>query len=542
MNGLFSSVQSRLTVLVGGGIGILLLVASIAVFQLKTHLNEYHTLLATNVQYESEINELNLAFKVQVQEWKNVLLRGKDPEKYQRYWGQFSAIQKEIQTKGESLLSKLPNDDSKKLLQDFLRAHAGAYQKYEAGANAFKAADFDISVGDKAVTGIDREPSKMLSDCANFIHKRGSETNEAIDASSATVILWSELLVGGVGIAVIALVLFTLKNSFVTPLLAVISHVELLARGDFNTRLRLNQEGELGELNRNIDRMQDSLIEVIKAVKQSSSTLNQASQKISNTAHAISNDTSNSHHATDQVAAAINEMSSTVQEVSNNASGAAEAAQDADNHARKGMTIMDNTIVSIQQLSQEVDNVSTAMTQLETETGRIGGVLDVIKNVAEQTNLLALNAAIEAARAGEQGRGFAVVADEVRALAKRTQESTAEIQHIILAVQQGANNAMQAMKVSQTKTHSTREMAGQAGQAIGAITQAVARIHTMNTQIATAAKQQSYAADEINNNVLRVVDLVESAATNAQKSTQVATELDSVARDLERQIKHFNHS
>jgi methyl-accepting chemotaxis protein len=233
-------------------------------------------------------------------------------------------------------------------------------------------------------------------------------------------------------------------------------------------------------------------------------------------------------------------MSSTVQEVANNASGAADAAQDADNHARSGMTIMNNTISSIQQLSQEVDNVSNAMTQLETETARIGGVLDVIKNVAEQTNLLALNAAIEAARAGEQGRGFAVVADEVRALAKRTQESTAEIQHIIHAVQQGASKAMQAMKVSQDKTHSTSEMASQAGQAIGQITQAVARIHNMNTQIATAAEEQSYAAEEINKNVVRVVNLVESAATNAQKSTQVAHELDSVARELERQITHFN--
>jgi len=230
-----------------------------------------------------------------------------------------------------------------------------------------------------------------------------------------------------------------------------------------------------------------------------------------------------------------------LQEVANNASSAANAAQDADTYARKGMEIMDGTISSIRQLSQEVDNVSTAMTQLEAETGRIGGVLDVIKNVAEQTNLLALNAAIEAARAGEQGRGFAVVADEVRALAKRTQESTAEIQHIIEAVQQGASKAMNAMKLSQAKTHSTSEMAGQAGQAIGAITDAVGRIHMMNTQIATAAEQQSYAAEEINKNVVRVVGLVENASTNAQKSTAVANELDHVSRELERQISHFSH-
>jgi methyl-accepting chemotaxis protein len=540
MNGLFSSVQSRLTILVGGGIGLLLLVASIAIIQMRTHINEYHTLLDTTIRYEREISDLNLNFKIQVQEWKNVLLRSKDHEKYQKYWGQFSTLQNEIQTKGRSLADRLPNDESKTLLENFLRAHAAAYTKYEAGVNALKAADFDASVGDKAVTGIDREPSKMLSDCTSFITKKADETNAEIDASSDSVVLWSEVLVAGFGISIIALVLITLKNSFVRPLSAVISHIELLSHGNFGTRLRLNQQGELGELNRNLDRMQDSLIAVIESVKKSSGTLNQSSQKITDTAHAISQDTNNSHLATDQVAAAINEMSSTVQEVANNASGAADAAQHADANARKGMKIMQDTIASIQQLSLEVDNVSTAMNQLEGETGRIGGVLDVIKNVAEQTNLLALNAAIEAARAGEQGRGFAVVADEVRALAKRTQESTAEIQHIIHAVQQGASKAMQAMKVSQDKTHSTSEMASQAGQAINEITHAVARIHDMNTQIATAAEEQSYAAEEINKNVVRVVTLVESAATNAQRSTYVATELDSVARELERQIAHFS--
>ena len=540
MGGLFSSVQSRLTILVGGGIGLLLLVASIAVFQLKNHIDEFNNLLTTSVQSEREVSDLNLSFKIQVQEWKNVLLRGKDPEKLKKYWDQFSILQKEIQTKGDSLVSKLPNDDSKKLLQDFLRSHQAIYSKYEAGLTAFKAANFDPIAGDNAVTGIDREPTKMLSDCAVFINKKATETNDKLAASSSRVVFWSEILVAGFGLAIIFLVLLTLKTSFVTPLLAVLKHIEVLSQGHLTTRLRLNQQGELGELNRNLDRMQDSLINVIAAVKDSSSTLNQSSRNITDTARAISEDTNSSHNATDQVAAAINEMTATVQEVANNASGAAEAAQDADKHARSGMTIMNNTLASIEQLSEEVDNVSMAMAQLETETGRIGGVLDVIKNVAEQTNLLALNAAIEAARAGEQGRGFAVVADEVRALAKRTQESTAEIQHIIHAVQQGATKAMQAMKVSQDKTHSTSAMAGQAGQAIGGITKAVARIHDMNTQIATAAEEQSYAAEEINKNVVRVVTLVESAATNAQRSTHVATELDSVARELERQIAHFS--
>jgi methyl-accepting chemotaxis protein len=539
MNGLLSNVQTRLTVLVGGGVALLTLVASIAIFQLNTHIQQYHQLLDQSLQHEREINTLNYRYKVQIQEWKNVLLRGKESAKYQQYWGEFTRLQQEIQNQGKTLVDKLTDDESKTLLQNFLRAHAAAFSKYEDGVRAFSGADFDPSVGDKAVTGIDREPSKMLSECAALISKNVADTDASLSERSNSIIFWSHLMVLIVGVGVIALVLITLKSSFVAPLRALSQHLEELARGNFSNQLRINQEGELGQLNTNINRMQQSLVAILQAMQKSSDTLGSASRKINNAALEITQDASNTHSSTDQVAAAINEMSATVQEVANNANGAAEAAQDADENARKGMAIMENTISAIRQLSSEVDNVSAAMNQLEGETGRIGGVLDVIKSVAEQTNLLALNAAIEAARAGEQGRGFAVVADEVRALAKRTQESTAEIQQIIEAVQQGAGKAMNAMRASQSKTQNTSDMASQAGQAIAQITQAVARIHEMNTHIATAAEQQSYAAEEINKNVVRVVTLVESAASKAKQSSDVAAELDGAARELGRQVGQF---
>ncbi len=267
MKGLFSSVESRLVAIVGSGIAVLLVVASIAVFQLKQNIDEYNVLLTSSVEHEREISGLNLLYKTQVQEWKNVLLRGKDADKYQKYWGEFSKLQTEIQTRGASLLGKLPADDSKKLLGDFLQAHAAAFPKYELGASAYRTADFDPAAGDKAVSGIDREPSKMLSNCAIFINKKANDTNEEIGTHSNNVAFWSQLLVAGFGVAVIALVLVTLKKNLVAPLLAISHHIETLAQGRINTRLRLSQDGELGELNRNLDRMQDSLIAVIAAVK-----------------------------------------------------------------------------------------------------------------------------------------------------------------------------------------------------------------------------------------------------------------------------------
>jgi len=534
-----SSVRARLTALVCGGVGLLLVVACISVLQLKQHIHEYNHLVSHNVNYERQINELNFEFKVQIQEWKNVLLRGSDPVKQAKYWSEFTRLQQEIQKKGEILSEKLPNDQSKKLLLSFLKLHNENLKKYEEGVKVFVASNFIPGAGDNAVTGIDREPSKLLSDCATFIKTNLINLENEIDVSSSRVVFWSETLVLGFGISIIVITLILLKSSFVAPLNNLIQHFNSLASGNFGVRPTASELKEFNLLNEYINKMQDSLINAIQAMKHSSSTLVEAATNISKNAASVTADTNNTQVSTDQVAAAINEMTATVQEVSKNASGAAEAARDADENAHKGQSIMEQTIVSIKQLSDNVNNVNEAMIQLETQTGHIGGVLDVIKNVAEQTNLLALNAAIEAARAGEQGRGFAVVADEVRALAKRTQESTAEIQQIIEAVQQGATKAAQAMKLNQSTTITASEMATQADQAIVEISSAVSRIHNMNAQIATAAEEQSYAAEEINRNVIQVANLIQNATQNVQKSTKIAQELNLSSQELEKQISYF---
>lgn len=171
MSGLFSSVYSRMITIVSGGVGLLLIVASIAVFQLKTHLNEYETLLNTTVRHQQQVDELNFKFKTQVQEWKNLLLRGKNPVQYQKYWDAFKGLQQQIQTEGKSLQKELTSEEGHELLTSFLQAHERAFTKYETGAQAFSDADFDPTVGDKAVAGIDREPTNMLDDSSSYISK-----------------------------------------------------------------------------------------------------------------------------------------------------------------------------------------------------------------------------------------------------------------------------------------------------------------------------------------------------------------------------------
>lgn len=534
----FSTIQGRLVFAVGAGVILFVIISGIAISLLSKTITDYNQLIAGSVAQERIINDMNYKFKVQVQEWKNVLLRGKDPQKLDQYWSQFEAMHQAIQQQGAQLDKSLQGESRQKVAA-FLNAHQQAFTRYQSGLAAFKAADFDPAAGDAAVAGIDREPSVLLGESAKLISEQVAKDTQKNLATSQNVSLWANGLIILGAITVVFLVLMILRKSLVVPLAHINSHLSQLAEGNFRQPLRYSATGELGKLSANIQQVQHSIVDVITAVQNSMTSLSQASSAITRSSSSLATYADDTHHATDQVSAAITEMSATVQEVAGNASGAADAAQSADNNAREGLRVMDNTLNSINQLSREVDHVENAMTQLENDTTRIGSVLVVIKNVAEQTNLLALNAAIEAARAGDQGRGFAVVADEVRSLAKRTQDSTAEIQQIIEAVQQGAAKAMQAMKTSQEKTSVTLEMAGQAGQAINQITQSISAILGMNMQIATAAEEQSYTAEEINKNIVKVVNLISNLNRDAQHSSQIAQQLDTTARGLETQIAHF---
>ena len=319
----------------------------------------------------------------------------------------------------------------------------------------------------------------------------------------------------------------------------IIGFVAKVAGGDFTAQLKLDSKDEIKIIADDLIIMVQKIKLLVSQVVQNTDMVASSADESSVTANKTLQGINIQNNEIDQVATAMNEMSATVHEVAQNAASTSEATQKADEQTNNGRKVVNNAIQSINRVSTEMQKVSDVIDVLETDSGNIGTVLEVIKSIAEQTNLLALNAAIEAARAGEQGRGFAVVADEVRTLASRTQASTAEIHEIIEKIQQGANNAVEVMQTSSKQTQVAVDQAAEAGKALEAITSAVDNIAQMNFQIASAAEEQSQVAEEINRNIVNVSNITADTVEGANQTASNSDSLKEVAAKLQSIVSEF---
>ncbi|WP_103102934.1 methyl-accepting chemotaxis protein [Pseudomonas sp. LFM046] len=356
------------------------------------------------------------------------------------------------------------------------------------------------------------------------------------DARQAKTILASSAAIGFVVGLLAALLIAQL---IVTPLRQAVHQARKVAAGDLTSDIHSDRKDELGQLMQAMQDMTESLRGLLTRLSNGIEQLATAAEEMSAVTEQTSAGVTQQKMETEQVATAMHQMVTTVQDVARNAESAADSAGHADRQAQHGTAVVQQAIQRIESLARAIEQSAGAIERLKHDSTNIGAVLDVIKSIAEQTNLLALNAAIEAARAGEAGRGFAVVADEVRALARRTQESTTQIEQLVSTLQDGAQSAVDMMGRSRTQAGDTVDAAKQAGDALEAINSSVSNIQQLNQQIATAAEQQSAVAEEINRSVTNIRDVAEQSAAATEETSAASIDLARLGSELQTEVNRF---
>ena len=395
----------------------------------------------------------------------------------------------------------------------------------------------------RPVTGFDAVSISLSDDVEKMSKSLDQDYNE-IERQVQSHMGSSQLLMLVIGVAAVIGTVFLVIFLFfkiINPLETLLGSLKDLNKNEGDLSQRLIQKGQceigeiIGQFNQFIGKIEEVVIKLdgsVEPVISVATVVSEASQKSNDGAKAQA-------QQTDRIATAVTQMTAAVTEVAQNAAITMDSTREAESKAEDGQKVVSDTVTSINALAAEVESASAVIKQLEESTLDIGGVLDVIKGIAEQTNLLALNAAIEAARAGEQGRGFAVVADEVRTLAGRTQNSTAEIEKMTEQLQTAAKQAVQVMVRGHEKASVSVENASLAGEALDAIATSVKTIADMNAQIAASAEEQSQVSEEINKNIVSIAEVTDNSLMQAENTSEESLKLVTLARDLESLVGQF---
>ncbi|ODB40226.1 chemotaxis protein [Pseudomonas mosselii] len=383
---------------------------------------------------------------------------------------------------------------------------------------------------------------QMTATLNELIELNNHQANSATDLAEAVyngAKVWVGVLLV-IALSLTVVLALALTRSIVRPLGQSLKVAETVATGDLTPQITVQGDDEPARLLEALKSMQQSLRETIGRISDSASQLASASEELSAVTEDATRGLQQQSMEIEQAATAVNQMTAAVEEVASNAVATSEASRESDQIARRGREQVQATVTAIEALANGVAGNAEEVGQLAQQVHDISKVLDVIGSIAEQTNLLALNAAIEAARAGEAGRGFAVVADEVRALAHRTQTSTQEIEQMIVAIRSGAERAVQGMQHSDAQARSTLDGAHAAGQALEAIAAAIGQINERNLVIASASEQQAQVAREVDRNLTTIRDLAHQSSAGAEETSAASQALSRLAVDLNTLVQRFS--
>ncbi|XKV49211.1 methyl-accepting chemotaxis protein [Pseudomonas sp. nanlin1] len=521
-------------------IGTLMIVLGVfALSQMRTIRSAGEDIERISVPSLTSLNEFTqLTLRLRVLSYR--LLLNREPDVQQKTVQLFEMRNEQIDKAKTRFEALIRNDDERLIFEDYKKLLT-EYRQLEARMKRLSAAnqlEELRSLLNSDLLSNSEQVNAVLDKLIKINSRQTAATNQnAADQYASAFVLVIVML----GVAMLLTVIFAwlLTRSIVQPIDQALTAAEAIANGDLTRAIQVSGNDEAARLLGAMHKMQHNLRSTLQGITGSSQQLATAADQLNSVTDESARGLTQQNHEIEQAATAVNEMTSAVEEVARNAVSTSQASKDATNSAGDGRDLVQETVEAIERMSTDVQATAALVGNLATESRDIGKVLDVIRNLAEQTNLLALNAAIEAARAGEAGRGFAVVADEVRALAHRTQQSTSEIERMIASIQGGTAQAVESMRNSTERAESTLSIAKGAGQALDTINSAIAQINERNLVIASAAEEQAQVAREVDRNLVNIRDLSVGSAAGAEQTSAASGELSRLAVDLNTLVARF---
>ncbi len=506
----FVKLSLKLPLVIAASMLLVLCAALFGIHRLNQSLTTYGTSVLASHHLERDVGDLSLAFKTQVQEWKNVLLRGKDPRDLEKHWNAFRQLSREVDERSRRLISALPGGEARALVEQFTAAHGVMERSYQRGFDAFKAADFDAVAGDAAVSGIDREPTRLLEASKDKIAADSAAQSVRADAEArwATMVslgLMALVCAAGLGAGVL------FSRSITRPIGRAVEVARAVAGGDLSRQFDAHGRDETAQLLSALQHMQLSLTRVVGEVRQSSESVATASAQIAQGNSDLSQRTEEQASALEQTAASMEQLSATVKQNADHARHANALAQAASTAAVRG--------------GEVVRQVTDTMKSINDSSRKIEDIIGVIDGIAFQTNILALNAAVEAARAGEQGRGFAVVAGEVRSLAGRSAQAAKEIKQLISA--------------SVERVGQGSALVDHAGTTMADVVGSVQRVTDIMGEISSASAQQSEGVAQVGEAIIQMDQVTQQNAALVEESAAAAASMQVQAQQLVQSVAVF---
>ncbi|TMP61748.1 hypothetical protein CWB77_08285 [Pseudoalteromonas sp. S1610] len=536
----FTSIKAKLLASFSLIIIMLIVTAGIGIYNLSIMNDQMSKIInvsAEKVKLAARVNQGALAVS---RAEKNIILA--DSKAAMDEYADFIAQTRDEMLERRATLRNLVNDNGKRLLDEF----AATWDEYiEVNLQIRDLARADLN--DKAIALSKNEGRRLndlaISQMANLVNAIEQDmANDELEAqarhSSAYSLMLVITLVGLIAGIVIAIFI----SSRITGALNRLSHrMNDIAdgEGDLTVTVDDSSKDETGDVARAFNKFVAKIRTTITSVASETTQVASTSEELSIVSNTTSAAVKKLHDETQQVATAMTQMNATIQDVANSAENAASSASDSNNNAKAGESMVSETVHAVDNLTKEINQSASAIEKLQADSENISTILDVIKGVSEQTNLLALNAAIEAARAGEQGRGFAVVADEVRTLAQRTKESATNIEQMIDKFQSGILTAIEVMTKSQQQTDLVVEKVSKTGETLRTINDYSSAINDMNAQIASAAEQQAVVADEISRNVVNIKQVTEQSSAATEQTSTASNEMAILGNNLLKLVQQF---